>query len=66
MLSSKLCKCIKKVQKGSRLTEPGAITVCNKSIFTNRNLKHYRFTCKKKYNRLKNEQFLSGKKLTNG
>lgn len=55
LLSSKLCNCIKKVQKSSRLNEPGAIIVCNKSIFTKRNLKHYRFTCKNKFN-LKNKK----------
>lgn len=49
LLANKLCRCIKKVEKGSKrkITEPGSMFICNKSIFTNRNLKHYRFTCKK-------------------
>ena len=55
ILANKLCKCIKKVQKSTRLPEPGAISICNKSIFTQRNLKHYRFTCKKKH-QLKNKK----------
>lgn len=49
ILASKLCKCIKKVQKSSNLKEPAAIAICNESIFSNRKLKHYRFTCKKRY-----------------
>lgn len=48
VLSSKLCKCIKKVQKANKkLDEKGAIAICRESIFTNRGLKHYAFTCKK-------------------
>jgi hypothetical protein len=50
ILASKLCKCIKKVQKTNKtLQEPAAISICNNSIFRKRNLKHYRFTCKKNY-----------------
>lgn len=50
ILSEKLCKCIKKVQKNPKfkLQEPAAIAICNKSIFSNRGIKLYRFTCKKK------------------
>lgn len=50
ILSEKLCKCIKKVQKNStfKLQEPAAIAICNKSIFSNRGIKLYKFTCKKK------------------
>lgn len=48
IMANKLCKCIKKVQKTAKLKEPAAIAICNKSIFQKRNLKHYRFTCKKK------------------
>lgn len=47
LLASKLCRCIKKVQKGSKLKEPAAISICNRSIFKNRNMKHYSFKCKK-------------------
>lgn len=55
ILARKLCKCIKKVQKTSNVKEPAAIAICNESIFSNRNLKHYRFTCKKRYH-LKNKK----------
>lgn len=49
ILANKLCKCIKAVQKtGKNIQENGAISICNKTIFSNRNLKHYNFTCKKK------------------
>lgn len=49
ILATKLCGCIKKVQKSARgkLNEKGAIAICRKSIFSNRGLKHYKFTCKK-------------------
>lgn len=46
ILANKLCRCIKSVDPSAK-DEPKAIAVCNKSIFTKRNLKHYRFTCKK-------------------
>ena len=56
LLAEKLCRCIKSVQKKSRKSlkkgkkykENRAIAICNKSIFKNRGMKHYRFTCKKK------------------
>ena len=49
VLSEKLCKCIKKVQKDSKgkLPENAAIAICRRSIFSNRGLKHYAFSCKK-------------------
>ena len=47
IIVNKLCSCIKKVQKTAKLKEPAAIAICNRSIFSKRNLKHYRFTCKK-------------------
>lgn len=47
LLASKLCRCIKKVQKSSKLPEPTALAICNTSIFKKRNMKHYKFTCKK-------------------
>lgn len=56
ILSAKMCKCIKAVQKTSKLEEPGAIAICNKSIFRNRNLKFNRISCKKGY------KFIKGKK----
>ena len=56
LLAKKLCRCIKSVQKTSKKSltrknkykENRAIAICNKSIFKNRGMKHYRFTCKKK------------------
>jgi hypothetical protein len=49
VLSEKLCQCIKKVQKASKgkLPEKAAIAICRRSIFSNRGLKHYSFSCKK-------------------
>ena len=48
VLATKLCRCIKAVQKYKNpLKEPAAVAVCNKSIFRNRGLKFNRFTCKK-------------------
>ena len=51
LLAGKLCRCIKAVQKSKykKYKERIAIAICNKSIFGNRGLKHYRFTCKKKH-----------------
>ena len=50
ILINKLCRCIKAVQKTRKkiYTKRAAIAICNKSIFGNRGLKHFRFTCKKK------------------
>ena len=49
LLATKLCRCIKKVQKNTTLAEPAAIGICTNSIFKRRNLKYHRFTCKKGY-----------------
>ena len=49
ILANKLCRCIKKVSKKSKLKEHVSIAICRKSIFTRRNLRHSRFSCKKKY-----------------
>lgn len=48
VLADKLCRCIKKVQKTSKLREPAAIAICNKSVFSKKGLRHYRFKCKPK------------------
>ena len=48
ILVKKLCQCIKKVQKTSKLKESGAIAICNNTIFTKRNIKHFKFSCKKR------------------
>lgn len=60
-LATKMCKCIKAVQSGSKLDEPAAIAICNKSIFRNRGLKYNRIACKKKYEFIKGKK--TGKKL---
>lgn len=48
VLAGKMCKCIKGVQASTKIEEPGAIAICNKSIFRNRGLKFNRITCKKR------------------
>ncbi len=49
LLANKLCKCIKLVQKkGKMRNEGGAIAICKKSIFDQKGLHSFRFTCKKK------------------
>ena len=55
ILANKLCRCIKKVQKQSKLKEPASIAICKNSILKKRNLKSARFSCKKKkkFNKLK-------------
>lgn len=47
ILAGKLCRCIKKVQTDNKDVSR-SIAICNKGIFKNRDLKHYKFTCKKK------------------
>ena len=49
ILANKLCRCIKKVKKKSNLTEKSSIAICKNSIFTKRNIKSSKFSCKKKY-----------------
>ena len=52
ILAGKLCRCIKAVEKYKKRRKYGKsfpVAVCNKSIFQNRGIKHYRFTCKKKH-----------------
>ncbi len=45
ILASKLCRCIKKVDKGN---ESRAIGICTKSIINNKGYSRGKFTCKKK------------------
>ena len=48
ILASKLCRCIKKVQKSSRFKkESSAIALCKKNVISRKNIKIYNFTCKK-------------------
>jgi hypothetical protein len=49
ILAEKLCRCIKKIKKKSSFKEPVAIAICKKSIFSRRNIKSGKFSCKKKY-----------------
>ena len=52
LLAGKLCRCIKSVEKyrkRKKYSKNFPAAVCNKSIFKNRGMKHYRFTCKKKH-----------------
>jgi hypothetical protein len=45
ILASKLCKCIKKVDKDF---ESRSIGICTKTIINNKGLRRGKFTCKKK------------------
>jgi hypothetical protein len=45
ILASKLCKCIKKVDK---VNEGRAIGICTKTIINNKGFTRGKFTCKKK------------------
>lgn len=56
LLSNKMCRCIKSVQKSSKLKEPASIAICNQSIFRNRGLKYNKLKCKPK------PQFIENKK----
>ena len=55
-LAVKLCKCIKNIRAGSAGTGTGragssekrAISLCYNSVLTKKNLKVFKFTCKKK------------------
>lgn len=49
ILSSKLCKCIKKVTAVSKLeNEARAIGICTKTIFNNKGYTRGKFKCKEK------------------
>jgi len=47
LLVNKLCRCIKKVDKGN---EARAIGICTKTIINNKGFTRGNFTCKKKEN----------------
>jgi hypothetical protein len=47
LLATKLCKCIKKVDKHGN-DESRAIAICKNSVLKKKNLKIYGFTCKKR------------------
>ncbi len=53
ILAKKMCRCIKKLdsynsRNGNKLNEANIISICKKSVLSNKNIKNYRFTCKKK------------------
>jgi hypothetical protein len=45
ILTSKLCRCIKKIDKKN---EARSIGICTKTIINNKGFTHGKFTCKKK------------------
>jgi hypothetical protein len=47
ILARKMCKCIKQVKRKT-LKESNSIAICKKSIFQNKNIDFFRFSCKKK------------------
>ena len=47
IIAEKLCRCIKKVPNKGQ-PESRAIGICNHSVVKKKNLKIYKFTCKKK------------------
>ena len=62
LLATKLCRCIKKIKKTTSLSEKESIAVCNDSIFTKRNIKYNKFSCKQQYRLIKNKK--TRRKLT--
>ena len=63
ILAQKMCRCIKKVdsynsRNGNKLSESNIISICKKSVLSNKNIKNYRFTCKK------NQKFIPKKGTT--
>tara|TARA_B100000902_G_C27282149_1_gene902383 strand:- start:1717 stop:2052 length:336 start_codon:yes stop_codon:yes gene_type:complete len=48
ILATKLCRCIKKVNKNDNKPESQAIGICRKSVLKTKQLKNFGFTCKKK------------------
>ena len=53
LLANKLCKCIKNVKSNSsNNNESKSIAICYNSVIKRKNLKTFKFKCKKKYNLL--------------
>ena len=50
ILATKLCRCIKKVTKKSKLKEPAAIAICKRSVFKKKNLNMHDFHAKRNMN----------------
>jgi hypothetical protein len=57
ILATKMCRCIKKINSDAdnEKNESRAIAICKKSVLGNKNLKNFRFTCKKKYKFIPNK-----------
>jgi hypothetical protein len=48
ILATKMCRCIKKFENNYKnVKESGAFAICRNSIFTKKNIKFFRFSCKK-------------------
>lgn len=48
ILASKLCRCIKSVKKSPTFKkEASAIALCKKTVIDRKNIKSYKFTCRK-------------------
>lgn len=47
-LAMKLCKCIKKIKGPKEVNEKRAIAICYNSVLKKKNLKVFKFSCKKK------------------
>lgn len=68
VLAEKLCRCIKKVKKNSRMVENRAIGVCRNSVIHQKKLNIYQFDCRKKsqLRNFKNKSYkLKKRKQTN-
>jgi len=55
ILATKLCRCIKKVEKNTN-NKKKAIAVCTNSIFKRRNLKVYKYKCDKGHKLITNKK----------
>ena len=47
ILATKMCRCIKAVQKYNTSPEKNAIAICRDSVLKKKNLNNFTFTCKK-------------------
>ena len=47
ILATKMCRCIKAVQKYNTSPEKNAIAICRDSVLKRKNLNNFTFTCKK-------------------
>ena len=59
IITSKLCKCIKKVDK---VNEARSIGICTKTVINNKGFRRGKFTCKKKQSIILNKKTNTRKK----